>query len=342
MANRFWVGGSGNFNDTNRWSLTSGGASGASVPTSSDDCFFDANSFTAGSSTVTFNVSVNAKSMDFTGATNSPHVIPTNSATIAGSLTLITGMTWVGNGSITFNTTGVTANLTSAGVLFSIPNIIISGSGTFNMQDNLTINNGSGSGGFKPSSSGTINTNNNNLSCLVWQSQAGSTATINLGSSTITLSDNNGGVSAWVIQAGETLNAGTSIIVFNAPSDTFVGANKTYNTVQVTATGAIISNSNTFSVLTISVGKTINFTNLTTQTVTTLNAVGTSGSHILFRSTVAGSRASLCVTNWNIAYVDAKDINASCNTAVDCTGTNSGNNAGFDFCTGRAFLLNMI
>jgi hypothetical protein len=46
MANRFWVGGSGTWNDTNtdNWSTTSGGAGGASIPTSSDNAFFDANS----------------------------------------------------------------------------------------------------------------------------------------------------------------------------------------------------------------------------------------------------------------------------------------------------------
>lgn len=46
MANRFWVGGTGTWNNssTANWSTTSGGASGASAPTSSDDVFIDANS----------------------------------------------------------------------------------------------------------------------------------------------------------------------------------------------------------------------------------------------------------------------------------------------------------
>lgn len=52
MANRYWVGGSGDWYDTGKWSASSGGASGASVPTLSDDVFFDANS-ASGSFTVT-------------------------------------------------------------------------------------------------------------------------------------------------------------------------------------------------------------------------------------------------------------------------------------------------
>jgi len=44
MANRYWVGGSGDYTNTARWSTSSGGVGGASVPTANDDVFFDANS----------------------------------------------------------------------------------------------------------------------------------------------------------------------------------------------------------------------------------------------------------------------------------------------------------
>ena len=56
MADRYWVGGSGTWNasSTAHWSATSGGASGASAPTSSDNVFFDTNS---GSSSFTVTLS---------------------------------------------------------------------------------------------------------------------------------------------------------------------------------------------------------------------------------------------------------------------------------------------
>jgi hypothetical protein len=47
MADRYWVGGTGSWNSTAKWSATSGGASGASVPTASDNAIFDANSAAA-------------------------------------------------------------------------------------------------------------------------------------------------------------------------------------------------------------------------------------------------------------------------------------------------------
>jgi hypothetical protein len=54
MANRYWVSGSGIWDASNtaNWSTTSGGAGGASVPTASDDAYFDANS---GGGTITIN-----------------------------------------------------------------------------------------------------------------------------------------------------------------------------------------------------------------------------------------------------------------------------------------------
>jgi hypothetical protein len=44
MATRYWVGGAGSWSSTTKWSATSGGASGASVPIATDDVVFDANS----------------------------------------------------------------------------------------------------------------------------------------------------------------------------------------------------------------------------------------------------------------------------------------------------------
>ena len=70
MANRYWVGGSGTWDSstTTHWSASSGGAGGASVPTSADIVLLDANS---GTGTITINTGYNPviNSLDFTGFT---------------------------------------------------------------------------------------------------------------------------------------------------------------------------------------------------------------------------------------------------------------------------------
>jgi hypothetical protein len=63
MADRYWVGGSGSWSSTAKWSATSGGASGASVPTASDNAIFDANS---GAAHYTVTVTDNATCADLT------------------------------------------------------------------------------------------------------------------------------------------------------------------------------------------------------------------------------------------------------------------------------------
>ena len=53
MADRYWVGGTGSWNSTTKWSTTSGGASGASVPLATDNAIFDANSGLVAGTTIT-------------------------------------------------------------------------------------------------------------------------------------------------------------------------------------------------------------------------------------------------------------------------------------------------
>jgi hypothetical protein len=71
---RYWVGGSGDWNDSNHWSTTSGGAPGACIPIVSDNVFFDAASgFTAGSKTVTVNTgNAYCRNLNWANATNAP------------------------------------------------------------------------------------------------------------------------------------------------------------------------------------------------------------------------------------------------------------------------------
>lgn len=71
---RYWIGGSGDWNDNAHWSMTSGGAGGACIPTPYDNVFFDANSgFTAGSKTVTVNNgNAYCRNLNWGAATNAP------------------------------------------------------------------------------------------------------------------------------------------------------------------------------------------------------------------------------------------------------------------------------
>jgi gliding motility-associated-like protein/uncharacterized repeat protein (TIGR01451 family) len=70
---RYWVGGSGDWNQSAHWSNTSGGPGGACVPTVTNDVFFDGNSFSSGSSAVTVSQgNAYCNNMSWAGATFAP------------------------------------------------------------------------------------------------------------------------------------------------------------------------------------------------------------------------------------------------------------------------------
>lgn len=72
----YWIGGTGNWNDPNHWSTSSGGAPGICVPNPLNDIFFDANSFTGNTDTVKINISyAYCRSMDWTGSSGFPSMI---------------------------------------------------------------------------------------------------------------------------------------------------------------------------------------------------------------------------------------------------------------------------
>jgi hypothetical protein len=90
MAARFWVtGGTGNWNSTTNWSATTGGASGASVPSTSDTAAFDASS---GSGTVTLDISPTIQTLTCTGFTGTL-AFGTNTITLNSTSTVFTGAT---------------------------------------------------------------------------------------------------------------------------------------------------------------------------------------------------------------------------------------------------------
>jgi len=160
MANRHWVaGGTGNYNSTTNWSATSGGASGASVPTAADDVFFDALS---GVGTATINAASNCRNLNLTGFTGTLNFISTLSVqgTIMNfglgtyTVTGIANLRFAVSMTITSNGTTYTGNVEfPAAVIYTLAdnmsvsgNVEISGNSartfngnTFNILGNLTV-----------------------------------------------------------------------------------------------------------------------------------------------------------------------------------------------------------
>ena len=191
MANRYWVGGTGTWDtSTTNWSATSGGASGASAPTTNDSVFFDQ----AGTYTVTLtgvlacnDITVSAGTVTFTG---------TGTITASGSMSLVSDTVWNATGLLTFryfiggqaNRTVTTNSVTlSCSVTFTTldsdtPSITLGSALTLTGSSTFTINRG------------VLNLAGFTLTTGIFSSSSASTRSITFGSSNIVLIGTSGTV----------------------------------------------------------------------------------------------------------------------------------------------------
>lgn len=119
MAARYLVpGGDGNYNSTSNWSDTSGGSSGATVPTSSDDVII--NSLSSNSPLV-INVLSQCKSFvcsSYTGTISTPDYLVVNGVSAGGHITLSAGSIVTGSGGFRKAGSSTGSIITSNGVAF--------------------------------------------------------------------------------------------------------------------------------------------------------------------------------------------------------------------------------
>lgn len=331
MADRYWVGGTANWDGTagTKWATTSGGAGGASVPTSSDDVFFDANS---GAGTVTIAIGNNgAKSINCTGFTGT--ITGTTNIIVAGSVTLVSGMTYTHTGRVTFS---ADATLTTAGKTFS--SVTVDG-GTITVQlgDALT------SQGDVTVTRGTFTTNNFSVTATQLASSNTNTRTINLGSSTVTLSGSTTPI-GFGTATNLTFNAGTSTINSNhtLTQNFNLGADLTFYNISTsvgslnfngTATSVTINNLTVVAPSTAGVRSVLFGHNCVING--TLSTTGTAGNQrVWFYSGTYGVRRTLTVNSApSLTDADFRDVIVN-GTAAPISGTRIGNRGA---CSGITF-----
>lgn len=310
MANRYWVGGTGTWNATNttNWSETSGGAGGASVPTSADDVFLDANSGTApytvtaydNNGSIASRMCRNLDCTGFTGTLNTDSKIE-----VYGSLTLNSTMSLSGaNGIYNFHfKSTTTGNTVQPGGNSAQGRLVFNGvGGEWSLQGAVSVG---GSNGGLQVLAGTLITNG--YSMFIGREGISSTGTavrsLQLGASTITISSGNfniSGSNVTVTHTG-TLTCGA----FSGA--TFAGGGGSYGnvTLQVVAfdENIFISGANTFQNLTIG-GSPLNTIFYDNQTITGTFTCNGSGSGA--NSTTQWRLVKICSA---ISGDAAKDMN---------------------------------
>ena len=340
MADRYWVGGTGNWDatTTTNWSATSGGAGGASAPTSVDNVIFN----TLSNATLyTVTIGTNAVCNDLTAAGpltgNVTFSLPATARLDPyGSMTLpATGLTWTGGvgALVTFRATTTGKTVTTNGVNLTNTALTFNGvGGAWTLGSALTY----GTSVFLLVINGTFNTGNFNITGGGVAVNAVGTQAINLGSSTLSF-----GASVainFTQTAGLTFNAGTSQITCSGGSQTFAGGAQTFYNVSFTGAASgttVITGANTFNDLnqtsrsatglrTVSLGA-----NQTVSGTLTLGAANTSIRRIQVQSDIIGTQRTITLngTLATLADCDFRDI-ATAGSVGTWTGTRLGNGLG--------------
>jgi hypothetical protein len=337
MADRYWVGGAGTWDatTTTNWSATSGGAGGASAPTSSDNVIFDSLS---NATLYTVTVGTNAVCNDLTAAGPlTGNVTFSLGATAVincyGSMTLpASNLTWTATSGalVTFRATTTGKTITTNGVSISATTFTFDGvGGGWTLGSALTI---SGSGILF--TNGNFDSGNYNISCGGIASNNTNIRSIVLGSSALTFT----GTAAVTLTTTTNLtwNAGTSTISCSGASPTFTGGGLTFYNVSFTSAAngtTTITGANTFNNLTQTSRSATGRRVLTlgaNQTVSgtlTLGASNTAVRRIQVFSDVIGTQRTITLNGAlaALADIDFRDINAAGTVATPWTGTRLGN-----------------
>ena len=335
MADRYWVGGAGTWDatTTTNWSATSGGAGGASAPTSADN--------------VIFNTSSNATAYAVTVGTDANALDITINGPAAGSVTITSGATAVINcyGSWTSAATGVvfttttgaklnflatttgktitTNNVTLGAVLVTLDGVggAWSLGSAFTCTNNITVTNGT----F------TTTASNYALNLARFNSDNSNVRSISLNASIVTVTGPTG--IDFTTGTNLTFNAGTSTITASGNSPTFNGGGQTYyivNFTSVSSATTTINGANTFTNLSFTSRTTdgvraiVVSANQTISGTLTLGAANTAVRRVAVRSDTIGTQRTLTVaTIATLADVDFQDI-----VAAGASGTWSGTRLG--------------
>jgi len=335
MADRYWILGTGTWSSTNtaNWSASSGGAGGASVPTASDNVFFDANSNVGtGAFTVTM-ANTPRVCNDFTASGLDGVMTLAGTSiglTVSGSLTFqATNFTRTYTGVTTFNATTTGKTVTTNGVLFGA-NVTFDGAG-----GGWTLGSAIAGGPTNTAytfTKGTFDSGGYAITGAALVSTGVNSRTVNLNNSTITLGSN----STFILfeSTGFTFNAGTSQINGTAlgTNTTFSGGGLTYYNVAFTNTAQTtpsITGANTFNNLSITGRTTLGIGVLSLSADQTINgtltvSAGTASAYRMqISSNTLGTTRTLTCAAVSLTDTDFRDITIA-GAASPASGTRLG------------------
>jgi len=346
----YWVGGIGNWSSTSKWSNTSGGAGGQSLPRSHDNVIFDTLSGTS-SYQASIDTTARCNSLTISGPSS-------GSLTLAGAAQLILhqGLTFPATGMIRSYSGSIVLSGSGTGKLFTTNGVILNNTITVNSADctwalGSALNNSAATVNI---SSGALELGTYNLTAGSISSATTTSRSLNLGSSSISLSSSTPidfGTSAPVIDLLN-FSAGTSTISCTSASNPiFNGAGEIFYNVSFTSTQNTqfhITGSNTFNNLTLAAVSVVGVRPIYIYANQIINGTLTAGGSSpttrgFLLSNTFGTQRTLTCNAVSLSDLDIQDI-AFAGTAVPVSGVRLGDckgNTGVDFPAAKTVYWNL-
>lgn len=353
--NRYWVGGTGSWTQTAHWSLTSGGAGGASVPTSSDNVII--NTASGSSFIITYDGSPTFNNLVSTGSNN---FVLFGSAsvtvTVLGSLEIgaTTSHTFGGTYNFASSNTGNTITLNNVGNS-TAARLLFSGSGTWTFLTNINNSNN-----IIEQNNGTLIANNKTIVAKEYKSVLNVLHNLDITNSTLNLTQYfTGSPSLNFIGTNSVINFTSNIselrscigvsfnmINFTATSNVATNYGKVDNTndnctfakIRFNHHGFVLGN-HMIDTISIFSGKTLSLGANNTQHINNFSINGSClYSFTTLQSTLAGTRATISNmgTSVDLDHMNIRDINAIGGATYTSYNTNDlGNNLGWNIQNGR-------
>jgi hypothetical protein len=336
---RYWVGGTGQYDDTTHWSTSTGGSSGASVPLAQDSAIFDNNSFSADGQVVTLDYTTNGfvlapiSSIDSSAVTNHTYkfaISSVNTMAFYGATIAFSNKCTIdaSSGSVYPNydgTTTISANGASLANTLEVNAISTTGTKPPVKLGSDYVTTGDMNSGF-----GAFDHNGFNFTCLDYVLQ-GSSITTTLGTGTLTMtgtgtvfqSFNVNGVtgSGANIVCSDTSSALKTLIFDNTNTITLGNVTAWQKlTLQPGAAGTL-----TMGTLTVNNPVTVTFTSGCTYNITAWAISGTASQTATVTSSTGGSAWTLVQTAGDICadWLSLKDSHASTTNGTIYAGLNS-------------------
>ncbi len=322
----YWVGGSGDWNEyATHWATTSGGTTfHTQEPTSINNVFFDANSFSASGQVITTSGTINCHDMDWSGTTNSPtfNRLDFNTLNISGSITLATNATYnISKVFLISDEIGETIEFN--GNTLGNGNLIINGNGVWNLQSSISCKN-------MYFEKGTLNTNNFDINIMFnFYLKSAEAKVFNMGSSSIT-------TRGWRVTGSNiTLNAGTSTIIskYFLGDEIGSGSFNYYNLHLLPSSPGSLKSSASFNEITIDPGTQLELEPGATFTANSIIANGDKFNPITMYTSSTGTEATFNVASGTIngSYLILTDVHATGGATFNADqSVDNGNNTGWN------------